>query len=114
MVEAIDAETLHARLAAGADFQIVDVRPEGAFERGHVPGAVNLPIHRFTEAVDSIEWRSRIVLTCPHGESSLQAARLLEAYEGVDAEATIYNLSDGLSNWPDELETESEDAAPPF
>lgn len=105
MVEEMTAEELHARLAEGDAVQVIDVRPERAFRRGHVPGAENVPITRFARAVADHEWSEEIVLICPHGESSLQAARLLEAYEGVSEDAWIANVSDGYAGWAHELES---------
>lgn len=106
MVDEMSAEELHARLQNGEDVQVVDVRPERAFEDGHVPGAENVPITRFARAVDGREWGDDIVLVCPRGESSLQAARLLEAYEGVSDDARVANLSGGYDAWEYELERE--------
>jgi len=106
MVEETSPEELHARLEDGADVQVIDVRPERAFRRGHVPGAENVPITRFARAVADHEWGDDIVVVCPHGESSLQAARLLEAYEGVPEDARIANLSGGYRDWEYELEAE--------
>jgi len=106
MVEDITADELHARIEAGEDVEVVDVRPEWAFQRGRVPGAVNVPISRFARSVAEREWGQDIVVVCPHGESSLQAARLLEAYEGVAEEARVANLVGGYDAWEYDLERE--------
>ena len=106
MVEETSPDELHARLEDGADVQVIDVRPEREFRRGHVRGAENVPITRFARAVADHEWGDDIVVVCPIGESSLQAARLLEAYEGVPEEARIANLSGGYRDWEYELERE--------
>ncbi|HKJ57853.1 MAG TPA: rhodanese-like domain-containing protein [Halobacteriales archaeon] len=106
MVEEMSPDELHARLENGAAVQVIDVRPEREFHRGHVPGAENVPITRFARAVADHEWGDDIVVVCPHGESSLQAARLLEAYEGVPEDARIANLSGGYRAWEYELEAE--------
>lgn len=104
MVEEITAAELHERLERGEDVQVIDVRPERAFRRGHVPGAESVPITRFARAVSEHEWGEEIAVVCPHGESSLQAARLLEAYEGVDDDARIANVVDGYAGWEYALE----------
>ena len=104
MVEEISADELHRRLAAGDDLQVVDIRPPEGFGRGHIPGAVNLPLDRFAREVDRHEWGDEIVVACPIGESSRQAARLLESYEGVAEDATVRNLTDGYAGWDFELE----------
>jgi rhodanese-related sulfurtransferase len=38
-----DCWDVHAALAAGADFVLLDVRDPERYAHGHVPGAVNLP-----------------------------------------------------------------------
>ena len=38
-----DCWDVHAALAAGADFVLLDVRSPELYARGHVPGAVSLP-----------------------------------------------------------------------
>jgi rhodanese-related sulfurtransferase len=104
MVEEMTAAELHARLRDGDELQVIDVRPEHAFRRGHVPGAENVPITRFARAVADQDWGEEIAVICPHGESSLQAARLLEAYEGVSDDARVANVTDGYAGWEHELE----------
>lgn len=103
MVEEVTTEELHRRLQNGDDVQVVDVRPEQFFRRGHIPGAENVPFQRFAREVAEREWGADIVVVCPHGESSLQAARLLESYEGVPEDATVANLVGGYDAWEYEL-----------
>ena len=104
MVEEMDPATLRARLADGDPVQVVDIRPTDEFERGHIPGAINVPLTRFAREVDRHEWGRDIVVACPIGESSRQAARLLSAFEGVPDDATISNLSGGYRAWDGDLE----------
>ena len=47
------------------------------------------------------------MVACPHGESSLQAARLLEAYEETDDDTRVLNLADGYDGWEYGLEPDS-------
>lgn len=105
MVEEIAPAELKARLDDGDDVDVVDIRPARAFERGHVPGATNIPFSRFASAVDEQEWGDEVVIVCPKGESSLQAARLLESYEGIDEATTVANLEGGYREWEYELES---------
>jgi rhodanese-related sulfurtransferase len=104
MVGEISAEKLHERLEAGEPIQVIDVRPEHAYRRGHIPGAENVPIAQFTDAIEDYDWGEEIVVACPHGESSLQVARLLKAYEGTGSETRIANLADGYDGWEYDLE----------
>jgi rhodanese-related sulfurtransferase len=104
MVEDITPSEVHRKLSNGADLQVVDIRSEPAFRRGHVPGAINVPFHVFPQRIEEIEWGEEIVCVCPHGESSVQAARLLEAYEGVEGDADVKNLEGGYRAYDYELE----------
>lgn len=105
MVEQVTAADLHAKLEANEDVQVVDTRPPTAYESGHIPGAENLPYGELAERIDEIEWREQVVLVCEIGQSSQQAARLLESYEGIDDDALIGSLSEGYEGWEYDLES---------
>jgi len=45
-----DCWDVHAALAEGADFVLLDVRSPAMFARGHVPGAISLPHGKITAA----------------------------------------------------------------
>lgn len=105
MVEEMSPAELKERLDEGADVQVVDIRQPDSFEEGHVPGATNLPIDRFAREIDDHEWGEEVVVVCPVGQSSRQAARLLESYEGVDEDARVANLSGGYEAWDYDLES---------
>ncbi|PTD93800.1 rhodanese-like domain-containing protein, partial [archaeon SCG-AAA382B04] len=53
----------------------------------------------------SHDWGDIIVVVCEVGESSIQAGRLLEAYEGT-GDAEIYSLKEGINGWSYQLVTE--------
>ena len=114
MVGEISADELHERLEAGESIQVIDVRPQDAYRRGHIPGAENVPITRFTEAIDDYDWSDEIVVACPHGESSRQAARLLEAYEAIGDGTRIANLVDGYEGWEYDLDGDFDGVDAPF
>ena len=40
--EEVDASTLHAELEAGQRSELVDVRSQGEWDEGHLPGAHNM------------------------------------------------------------------------
>ena len=104
MVEEITPAELREKLAAGEDVQVVDIRQKQAFERGHIPGAENVPFPEFTTAAAEREWGDDIVVACPVGQSSVQAGRLLESHESVDEGTTVASLAGGYEEWDGELE----------
>lgn len=102
MVKQVSAEELKEKIDSGDDVQIVDIRNDQHFSEGHIPGSENVPFVDLTTSIDSYDWGDDIVVVCPIGESSEQAARLIESYEGGADE--VGNLADGIRNWPYELE----------
>lgn len=106
MIEEVSADELERKLAAGEDVQVVDIRPPAEFRDGHIPGAVNIPFPEFVSSLDDHEWGDSVVVACPLGESSRQAARLLESYEDVSPDAAVANLAGGYEAWQGDLERE--------
>jgi rhodanese-related sulfurtransferase len=95
--------------------RLVDVRPPRQYARGHLPGSENVPLGRLTDRAEDLDGAERVVCVCQEGIASLQAARLLAAYEGVER---AESLAGGIDEWPGELATGGErsergdDAAP--
>jgi ubiquinone/menaquinone biosynthesis C-methylase UbiE len=55
-------DTFRARLAEGA-IVVVDVRSEGEFESGHIPGAIWIPLHRVKEQVPQLRAKGKPIVT---------------------------------------------------
>jgi rhodanese-related sulfurtransferase len=101
MDEEISAEQLRELRGSDADVRVVDIRSPSAFRRGHVPGSDNVPFGDLTDRIDDVADVDRVVTVCPHGEASVQAARLIRSYEGF--EGHVASLSCGIDGWPYEL-----------
>jgi len=99
-----------ASLVETADTRIVDIRSADAFRRGHIPGSENIPFDELPQRVESLAEADRIVTVCPHGQASVQAARLIGSYEGTDA-ARVESMHGGLTEWDGELEADATTAA---
>lgn len=106
MVDEVEPAVLKERLSNGASVQIIDVRHPQHFELAHIPGAENVPFPQLIDRIDEVNFGEYVVCVCPHGESSLQAARLIESYEGFPADASVANLVDGLEAWDGDLVSE--------
>jgi rhodanese-related sulfurtransferase len=107
-MEEITAAELHELLGedgadAGEAVHVVDIRGPQSFARGHIPGSENVPFAELPDRIERLEGAGRVVTVCPIGESSVQAARLIESYEGVDGE--VASLADGIEGWEYGLET---------
>lgn len=107
MVEELTPEEVED-LPEGA--QIVDIRPPEEFERGHIPGAINVPLNELPSRIDEIEWSDYIVCACPIGQSSIQAANLIRSYEGVDDDAVVASMAGGYREWTGDLEPGADEA----
>lgn len=97
------------------DACVVDIRSPGAFKRGHIPGSENVPFPSLVDSVERFEGEDRVVTVCPHGKSSVQAARLIASYEGFDGD--VESFEPGLSGWDGPLESAAsgdEGPAAPF
>jgi NADPH-dependent 2,4-dienoyl-CoA reductase/sulfur reductase-like enzyme/rhodanese-related sulfurtransferase len=56
---------------------ILDVRTPSEFEAGHVPGAVNIPLHVLRAELESIPEDKEILVYCQRGQRSYYATRIL-------------------------------------
>lgn len=110
MVREVDPEAVASKLEDDEDVTVVDIRSPADYERGHVPGAINVPLPELPQRVDEREWNAEeVVCVCAIGQSSIQAARLLGSYEALDAEA-VASMAGGYREWDGDLEGASPDA----
>jgi len=102
MVDTLSPDRVAELLENDADVEIVDVREPVEFEAEHIPGSVNVPLSALSTEVDRIAPAERIVTVCPHGEASVQAARLIRAYGGLE-DSAIESMAGGLEAWEGDL-----------
>lgn len=103
MVDEISTRELRERVRASDDVQVIDIRePHEVGPR--VPGADHVPMSRLTVELGEYDWGDEIYVICCHGNSSIQAVRLLESYEGVPGDATIASVAGGYVEWEWEVE----------
>jgi len=95
-MEEITAAELHERLGEDG-LRIVDIRGESSFARQHIPGSENVPFPELPNRIEQFDGAEQVVTVCPIGESSIQAARLIESYEGVDGD--VASLAGGIEGW---------------
>jgi len=104
MVEELTPEEVNERLKNGDRPQIIDIREPDDFAKGHIPGAVNVPMSELPGRIDEIEWGDDVVVACPIGQSSVQAARLIGSYEEIDDPDSVRSMQGGYDAWEYELE----------
>ena len=106
MVEEVTPAEVEAKLDDD-DVQIVDIRRPGRFERGHIPGAINIPMTELPQRVDEHEWGDEVVVACPIGQSSVQAAKLIRSFEEVDENAEVASMAGGYEEWDGPLASDT-------
>lgn len=103
MVDEVTPDEVEAKLDDDG-VQIVDIRQPAQFEQGHIPGAINIPMTELPARVGEYDWEDEVVVTCPIGQSSVQAAKLIGSFEAVDEDASIASMEGGYQEWDGELE----------
>ena len=101
----ISPEAVEELCASADPPRIVDIRRPAAFRRGHIPGSQNIPFDRLPEEIETLEDADRIITVCPHGQASVQAARLINSYEGTQS-ARVESMHGGLTEWDGEFDAE--------
>jgi sulfur-carrier protein adenylyltransferase/sulfurtransferase len=82
------------------DLVIVDVREQGEWDQGHIPGAVHVPRSYLESRFEGVEpdRGKRIVLYCASGQRSALAANTLEEQLGYE---NVASLNGGFTLWKD-------------
>jgi rhodanese-related sulfurtransferase len=94
-LEPVPARELLERARKGL-VTVLDVRPPEEFAQGHVPGAVNIPVHELEKRLAELPKRREVVAYCrgPYCLMSYDAVVLLRR-KGLKAR----RLQDGLPEW---------------
>jgi rhodanese-related sulfurtransferase len=97
MANTISRDELRAAMAAGT-VTVVDALPFGAFQRRHLPGAVNLAAEEIDKAPDRLPDRSAPIVVystdsaCTRGP---ELAELLDARGYTD----VHTYAGGIEDW---------------
>ncbi|MFC4549326.1 MULTISPECIES: rhodanese-like domain-containing protein [Halorussus] len=79
---------------------VIDIRDADDFAEGHIPEAENVPLDDLEDVVDDREWGDEVVVACYVGQTSKQAARLIDAYAD---DAAVASMAGGYERWDGEL-----------
>jgi rhodanese-related sulfurtransferase/biotin operon repressor len=94
-LEPVPAPEVLARAKKGL-VTVLDVRPPEEFAAGHVPGAINIPVHELEKRLAELPKRREVIAYCrgPYCLMSFDAVALLRR-KGLKAR----RLKDGLPEW---------------
>ncbi len=95
MINEIDSESLHERLAKGEDLLLVDIRTPAEVSQGAIPGAMELPMHLIPLRMSELPKDKDVVLYCRSGARSYQAC----AYLLQQGHPRVLNLRGGIIAW---------------
>ncbi len=95
MVKEIDSRALQARMSAGDDFHLLDIRSATEVERGVLTQASHLPMHLLPLRIKEFPQDKDLVLYCHSGARSFHACAYLlrQGYHNV------INLRGGILDW---------------
>ena len=93
-VPQLDSSQLHEMLGR-KEIQVVDVRSPDEWSRGHLPGAIHIPLAALPERVGELDASVPIVLHCKGGGRSSIATSFLQS-KGI---AGVSNLAGGYEGW---------------
>ncbi|MEW7993697.1 MAG: metalloregulator ArsR/SmtB family transcription factor [gamma proteobacterium symbiont of Clathrolucina costata] len=94
-LEPIPASELLERAKQGL-VTVLDVRPSEEYESGHLPGAINIPLHELETHLDKLDPEREVVAYCrgPHCVLAFDAVAKLRQ-KGL----TAHRLEGGLPEW---------------
>ncbi len=94
-INTTEATQLYNRDAA----VFVDIRNENAFQKSHLPGAINIPLEHIDKHQDRLKrFTDRsIIVYCDTGQRTLKAVQALQAQGWSD----VQQLRGGLNGWRD-------------
>lgn len=76
-------------------FVFLDVRTEGEFADGHVPGAINIPVQVLADRLAEVPKNKRIYVYCRSGKRSTAASKIL-AQAGF---TQVENVKASMNGW---------------
>jgi len=99
----ITALELNRRVDDKSDnaFIILDIRNEAAYDQGHIPGAINIPLKELGYRLFSLDKTKDIIVYCDVGVRSKVACQILANAGFKD----VYNLTGGMKAWNYAIET---------
>lgn len=93
----VTATELHNLIATHTAPTLIDVRTESEFQRGTVPGAINIPVDELRLRMDEVKTMAasgQVVVFCQVGMRGYLATRIMLQH-GID----VLNLSGGYTSW---------------
>ena len=101
MIEEISATNLKARLDAGDDIQLIDVRQPDEYAFAKIEGAKLIPLGEVLKRMGEIDCSRETVIHCKMGGRSAKAIEMMRQ-AGFTGE--LKNLKGGITAWSNEVD----------
>jgi len=78
-------------------FVLIDVREQQEWDRGHIPGAIHIPIYDLEKEIDKVVpmYDTKVIINCFSGGRSEKAGNILDAAGYTD----VYSLDGGFRGY---------------
>lgn len=100
-MQEITATELKARLDAGDDIQLIDVRQPDEHAFAHIEGAKLIPLGEIMNRMDEIDPSRETVIHCKMGGRS---ARAIMAMQQAGFTGSLSNLVGGITAWSNDVD----------
>jgi sulfur-carrier protein adenylyltransferase/sulfurtransferase len=97
----ITVTELKAKMDAGEDFQLIDVRMPNEYAFAKITGAELIPLPQVLQRMDEFDSSKEIVVHCKVGARS---ARAIEILQRAGFEGDMANLVGGIAAWSNEID----------
>ncbi|UYM04309.1 ArsR/SmtB family transcription factor [Solicola gregarius] len=94
-MERVNVDDLHRRINDGTTI-LIDVRPAAEYARGHLPGAISMPLSDLHRRIDELPEDADIVAYC-EGPYCFASARAVRWFLEAGRQAT--RIEGGLARW---------------
>jgi rhodanese-related sulfurtransferase len=81
--------------------KIIDVREQWEYDKCHIANSTHIPMGKIPDSINEFDDAYEYVIVCHHGIRSRTVALYLEQ-KGVK---NLYNLSGGMEQWSDDVDS---------
>lgn len=100
-MQEITVKELKAKMDAGEDIQLIDVRQPNEYEFAKIEGAKLIPLAEVISRMSEIDASKETIMQCHAGGRS---ARAIMALQQAGFTGELKNLRGGIGAWSDEID----------
>ena len=100
-MQEISAKELKAKMDAGEDFQLIDVRQPEEYAFAKIEGAKLIPLGQIVQRMNEIDPNRETIVQCKAGGRSAMA---IQALKNAGFEGELKNLAGGITAWSNDVD----------